>query len=137
MALLIFDPSKISTSPQLAELIDPRLRGVVAARVNEAILQSQGERRSARIRDLVKLRAWSEKIAREQIASANGANGNGGRKIELPERLELGLDGDTGGGAEGRSGGGGENGDANGNTGGAGGGDTSMTGNGEAEGLVT
>ena len=126
MALLIFDPSKISTSPQLAELIDPRLRGVVASRVNEAILQSQGERRSARIRDLVKLRAWSEKIAREQNTNANG---NGGRKIELPERLELGLDNNNGG----------ENGEANGsgNGGGSGVGDTLMTGNGEAEGLVT
>ena len=92
----------------------------MANRVNEAILHSQGVRREAQIRKLVRLRAWSEKIARE----------GGGRKIDLPDRLELGLDelptgAGTGAGRHGH------NGTAAGN------GDTSMTGNGEAEGLVT
>ncbi len=107
MALLIFPPENLS--PQLAELVDPQLRKTVANRVNEAILHSQGARREAQIRKLVRLRAWSEKIARE-----------GERKIDLPERLELGLDElDDGRGHNVR-----------------GNGDTAMTGNGEAEGMA-
>ena len=103
MALLIFPPENLS--PQLAELVDPQLRKTVANRVNEAILNSQGMRREAQIRKLVRLRAWSEKIAREGV-----------RKIELPERLELGLDELDDGSREN--------------------GDTAMTGDGEAEGMV-
>jgi hypothetical protein len=122
MALLIFPPENLS--PQLAELVDPRLRSEVANRVNEAILHSQGVRREAQIRKLVRLRAWSEKMARE-----GGVGTGSGRKIDLPDRLELGLDelpagAGTGAGRQGH----------NGTT--AGNGDTSMTGNGEAEGLV-
>jgi glucose-induced degradation protein 8 len=117
MALLIFPPENLS--PQLAELVDPHLRSEVANRVNEAILHSQGVRREAQIRKLVRLRAWSEKVARE-----------GGRKIDLPDRLELGLDEQPAGAGTG-AGRQGHNGTMTGN------GDTSMTGNGEAEGLVT
>lgn len=67
----------------LAELVDPSLRRKVAKDVNEAILQSQGERREANIRYLVRARAWAEQLARE-------------KKIDLPDRLSLGLDGDDG-----------------------------------------
>lgn len=118
MALLIFPAENLS--PQLAELVDPQLRKVVANRVNEAILHSQGARREAQIRKLVRLRAWSEKIARE---------GAGGRKIELPDRLELGLDEldpSTLGGRQ----------EHNGMNRSNGNGDTAMTGNGEAEGIT-
>jgi glucose-induced degradation protein 8 len=65
----------------LAELVDPSLRRKVAKDVNEAILQSQGEKREAHIRYLVRARAWAEQLARE-------------KKLDLPEKLSLGLDGD-------------------------------------------
>lgn len=126
MALLIFPPENLS--PQLAELVDPKLRSVVANRVNEAILDSQGATREARIRKLIRARAWSEKMARE-----GGAGTGSGRKIDLPDRLELGLDDLPVGEAPGSRAGGRSherNGTAEGN------GDTAMTGNGEAEGLA-
>ncbi|KZF23285.1 hypothetical protein L228DRAFT_246037 [Xylona heveae TC161] len=78
MALLIF-PSD-SLAPPLAALLDPSLRKAVANRVNEAILSSQGARREAKIRNLVRLRAWAESRAREN-------------KKEIPELIPLGLDG--------------------------------------------
>lgn len=79
MALLIFPTENLA--PQLAELIDPQLRKSVANRVNEAILSSQGARREAQIRKLVRMRVWSEKIARES------------KKVEIPEGgLSFGLD---------------------------------------------
>jgi glucose-induced degradation protein 8 len=65
----------------LAELVDPSLRRKVAKDVNEAILQSQDQRREANIRYLVRARAWAEQLARE-------------KKIDLPEHLPLGLDGE-------------------------------------------
>ncbi|KIX04286.1 uncharacterized protein Z518_05153 [Rhinocladiella mackenziei CBS 650.93] len=65
----------------LAELVDPSLRRKVAKEVNEALLQSQDQRREANIRYLVKARAWAEQLARE-------------KNIDLPENLSLGLDGD-------------------------------------------
>ncbi|KAK5059817.1 hypothetical protein LTR84_009700 [Exophiala bonariae] len=65
----------------LAELVDPSLRRKVAKDVNEAILQSQDERREANIRYLVRARAWAEQLARD-------------KKIDLPENMSLGLDGD-------------------------------------------
>lgn len=78
MALLIFPPDQLE--PQLAELLHPDLRKKVADRVNEAILVSQGQRRNAAIRTLVKLRAWAEISSRDaKIAS-------------LPDQLDLGLD---------------------------------------------
>ncbi|KAG8628322.1 hypothetical protein KVT40_004195 [Elsinoe batatas] len=74
MALLIFPPEKLT--PQLKMLLDPRLRQEVATSVNEAILASQGERREARIRNLVRLRTWAERKARES-------------KLDLPEDIDL------------------------------------------------
>lgn len=47
--------------------------------MNEAILSSQGARREARIRNLVRLRAWAEQKAREA-------------KKDLPVKLDIGLD---------------------------------------------
>ena len=54
----------------------------VADRVNEAILASQGQRRNAAIRNLVKLRSWAEGASKDA-------------KITLPEQLDLALDGDV------------------------------------------
>ncbi|KAI9679285.1 MAG: hypothetical protein M1817_005305 [Caeruleum heppii] len=77
MALLIFPPDNLA--PQLAAILDPSLRSSVGNRVNEAILLSQGRRREARIRSLVRVRAWAEQKARQQ-------------KKDLPVKLDLGLD---------------------------------------------
>lgn len=77
MALLIFPPDNLA--PPLAALLDPSLRKDVATRVNEALLQSQGDRTRAKLYDLVRTRAWSEQKAREA-------------KKDLPERIDLGLD---------------------------------------------
>jgi len=76
LALLIF-PSE-NLAPSLASLLNPGLRKDIATRVNEAILQSQGARKEARLRNLVKLRAWAEQKAREA-------------KRDIPEKLDLGL----------------------------------------------
>ncbi|KAK5015649.1 hypothetical protein LTR60_002775 [Cryomyces antarcticus] len=76
MALLIFPPENLA--PPLAALLDPNLRQIVANRVNEAILSSQGARREARIKHLVRLRAWAEQKAREA-------------QKDLPPTLSLGL----------------------------------------------
>ena len=65
----------------LAELVDPSLRRKVAKDVNEAILQSQEQRREANIRYLVRTRAWIEQLARD-------------KKLDIPEHLCLGLDGE-------------------------------------------
>ncbi len=77
MALLIFPPENLV--PSLAALLDPNLRKTVATRVNEEILVSQGFRREAKIRDLVRCRAWVELKAREA-------------KRDIPDRMPLGLD---------------------------------------------
>lgn len=66
---------------QLKELVDPSLRKKVAKDVNEAILASQGQKREANIRHLVRTRAWAEKLARD-------------KKVDLPPELKLGLDSD-------------------------------------------
>ena len=91
----------------LAELVDPSLRRKVAKDVNEAILQSQDQRREANIRYLVRARAWAEQLARE-------------KKLDLPENLVLGLDGDEPPSKASHNGHNGDN------------GDTEMTGNGSA-----
>jgi glucose-induced degradation protein 8 len=104
MALLIFPPDNLA--PQLAELIDPQLRMNVAQNVNQAILQAQGCRREARIRNLVRLRTWAEVKAREA-------------KKDLPADLTLGLQSDT---SQSRT----QNGNASGN-------DTAMGGDGTAD----
>jgi len=77
MALLVFPPDNLE--PQLAALLHPDLRRSVAERVNKAILVSQNQRRDAAIRSLVRLRAWAENNARDN-------------KVDLPSRIELGLD---------------------------------------------
>lgn len=79
MALLIVPKeswTKAATAPgtaqanndfgALAELVDPSLRQKVAKDVNEAILQSQDQKREANIRYLVKVRSWAERLAREK-----------------------------------------------------------------------
>ncbi|EGX95760.1 CTLH domain-containing protein [Cordyceps militaris CM01] len=76
MALLLFPPEALE--PQLAALLNPELRRVVADSVNRAILERQSMKREAAIRRLVKMRAWAESAARS-------------RACPLPERLELGL----------------------------------------------
>lgn len=81
LSLLIFPTENLS--PSLAGLLDPELRKTIANRVNEAILQSQGANREARLRNLVKLRAWAEQKAREA-------------KKDLPAKLDIGLDKDNG-----------------------------------------
>jgi glucose-induced degradation protein 8 len=80
MALLIFPQENLE--PQLAALLKPDLRKSVADRVNKAILANQGQRRDAAIRNLVRLRAWTEDSARES-------------KKDLPAHLDLGLDSET------------------------------------------
>ncbi|OJJ47971.1 hypothetical protein ASPZODRAFT_15417 [Penicilliopsis zonata CBS 506.65] len=77
LALLIF-PSE-NLAPSLAPLLHPDLRKEIATNVNEAILQSQGARKEARLRNLVKLRAWAEQKARQS------------NKKDIPDKLDLGL----------------------------------------------
>lgn len=77
MTLLIFPPDNLT--PQLAAILEPKLRYEVAKRVNEAILCSLGERNRSKLLDIVKTRLWAEKKARDA-------------KKEIPERLEIGLD---------------------------------------------
>jgi len=76
MALLIFPTDKLT--PQLKALLEPGLRHTVATSVNEAILESQGERREARIKNLLRLRVWAEQKARSA-------------KLDLPDNLDLGT----------------------------------------------
>ena len=76
LALLIFPSNNLD--PSLAPLLSPDLRKDIAARVNEAILQNQGARKEARLRNLVKLRSWAERKAREA-------------KKDIPEKLDIGL----------------------------------------------
>lgn len=84
MGLFILAPPSTSQSDikgPLSQLLEPGQRRKVAEEVNQAILASQGSRREARLYELVKMRQWSEKQARE-------------KKIDLPARLDMGLDGD-------------------------------------------
>lgn len=82
MALLIFPADKLQ--PDLAALLHSDLRRNTAAQVNEVVLQRHTERREAAIRQLVRMRAWAE-------ASCRSKKGN------LPDRIELGLNGDDNG----------------------------------------
>jgi hypothetical protein len=77
LALLIF-PSE-NLAPSLATLLQPNLRKDIATKVNEAILKNQGARKEARLRNLVKLRAWAEQKARETKPGG------------LPDHLNIGL----------------------------------------------
>lgn len=85
MSLLIFSPENLSAP--LNELLDPAMRKTVAAKVNEAILQRQGSVSEARLRALVKLRVWSEKMARKS-------------KKDIPDKLDIGFDNDATNGNE-------------------------------------
>ncbi|KAF2162573.1 hypothetical protein M409DRAFT_69131 [Zasmidium cellare ATCC 36951] len=77
MALMIFPPEKMT--PEFKELLDLKLRETVANSVNRAILESRGQRSEAKIRQLVRARAWAEDQANEA-------------KIELPNHIAVGLD---------------------------------------------
>ena len=89
MGLFILTPPSTSTAGTqppnpphaLSHLLEPALRRTVAEEVNQAILESQGSRREARLYQLVKTRQWAEKQARD-------------KKIDLPTKLDMGLDGD-------------------------------------------
>ena len=80
LALLIFPSDNLS--PSLASLLDPSLRKEIAQRVNEAILHNQGARKEARLRNLVKLRAFAEHKARDS-------------KKDIPDKLDIGLLGES------------------------------------------
>jgi hypothetical protein len=85
MGLFILAPTTSSSSAppsQYSHLLSPSLRRTVAEEVNQAILASQGSSREARLYELVKTRQWAERQARE-------------KKVDLPIRLDMGLDGDA------------------------------------------
>jgi glucose-induced degradation protein 8 len=86
MSLLIFSPDNLS--PPLAALLDPQLRQDVANKVNQTILTNQGARMKARIKGLIRLRAWAEQKCRDT-------------KKDIPAVLNLGLDADDHDGAMG------------------------------------
>lgn len=77
MALMIFPPEKMA--PEFKELLDLRLREKVATSVNKTILESRGQRSEAKIRQLVRARAWAEAQAREA-------------KVDIPASIPIGLD---------------------------------------------
>ncbi|KAK6348869.1 hypothetical protein TWF730_009636 [Orbilia blumenaviensis] len=79
MALLCFPPDQLS--PPLSKLLDPDMRKDVAAMVNQTILQSQEVFPEAKIKGLVKLRAWVE---------AKAAQSESERLRSIPQ-LSLGL----------------------------------------------
>jgi hypothetical protein len=79
MALMIMTPDKMI--PEMKELLDLQMRENVAVQVNKAILEAQGMRPEARIRELVRARAWAE-------ASATYA------KVDLPPNMSIDLDGE-------------------------------------------
>lgn len=64
MALLCFSPEGLA--PPLAELVDPALRRNVASKVNEAILESEAWMKEAKIRDLIRLRGWTDQRIRAE-----------------------------------------------------------------------
>lgn len=78
MALMIFPPDKMA--PEFKKLLDPRLREEIASRVNTAILEHWGERPEAKIRQLIRARAWAESEARAA-------------KVDIPHSFSLRLDG--------------------------------------------
>jgi hypothetical protein len=80
MALVIFPHDNLQ--PELAALLSSDLRRTTAAKVNEAMLVRQNQRREAAIRQLVRMRAWAETTARS-------------KNKDLPESLELGLNADN------------------------------------------
>lgn len=77
MALMIYPADKMPA--EFKELLDLKLREKVATSVNKAILESRGQRSEAKIRQLVRARAWAEVQAREA-------------KVDLPTHIPVGLD---------------------------------------------
>lgn len=77
MALMIYPMDKMA--PEFKELLEVRLREEVASDVNRTILEARGERAEAKIRQLVRARAWAEAKAREA-------------KLEIPSYIPIGLD---------------------------------------------
>lgn len=77
MALMIYPLDKMTD--ELKALLDLKLRENVAIEVNQAILESKGLRREAKIRQLVRSRAWAEAQARNA-------------KLDLPSYISVGLD---------------------------------------------
>jgi glucose-induced degradation protein 8 len=77
MALMVWPVDKLPAAQK--ELLDKKLRIKVASDINKAILESRGERAEAKIRSLVRARAWAEAQAREV-------------NVDLPRDIALGLD---------------------------------------------
>jgi len=76
MALLIFPAENLP--PALKPLMEPWLREDIASEVNAAILRSNGGHSETRIKNLIRLRQWSEEKCRDM-------------KKPLPLVLRLGL----------------------------------------------
>ncbi|EFX04468.1 ctlh domain containing protein [Grosmannia clavigera kw1407] len=76
MSLLFFAPDKLPH--ELKKLLSPDLREEVADKVNKAILRHNSLPSEAAIRQLVKMRAWAEDVARV-------------RKNDIPVHIDLGL----------------------------------------------
>jgi glucose-induced degradation protein 8 len=77
MALMVYPVERML--PQFKELLDFKLREKVATDVNKAMLEARGERPEAKIRRLVRARAWAENSAR-------------GVMPEIPNYIPIGLD---------------------------------------------
>ena len=75
---MIYTPEKMPA--EFKKLLDVGLREKVATETNKAILESKGERAEAKIRMLVRARAWAEAQALEA-------------KVEIiPNAIPIGLD---------------------------------------------
>ncbi|POS78482.1 hypothetical protein DHEL01_v203118 [Diaporthe helianthi] len=81
MAILLYP--RDSLKPEQAAIMHPNLRRDVSDMVNKAIMQRQTQRTEAALRHLLKVRAWSEDKGRSS-------------GISLPEKIELGLNGEDG-----------------------------------------
>ena len=79
MAILLYP--RDSLKPEQAAIMHPNLRREVSDMVNKAIMHRQTQRTEAALRHLLKIRAWGEDKGRSS-------------GISLPEKIELGLDGD-------------------------------------------
>ena len=79
MCLIVFAPDKIPA--KITALLDPQLKQEVADAVNQAVLDSYGRNKEAKIKALIKLRAWAEQKARDAGKDA------------VPPTLSIGLDG--------------------------------------------
>jgi hypothetical protein len=76
MALLIFPTDNLP--PILKPLLEPSLRQDIASQVNAAILRSQGSHSETKIKNLIRVRQWSEEKCRDM-------------KKPLPPILRLGF----------------------------------------------